>query len=110
MLGDAAHPSTPNLGQGGCMAIEDAVILARAIIENSEIERAFRIYETLRYSRTARVVNISRHYGNIGQWKNPVAAKIRRFLVSLGSGSQAEKNYRKFVDYDPGNVEMPNTM
>jgi 2-polyprenyl-6-methoxyphenol hydroxylase-like FAD-dependent oxidoreductase len=28
LLGDAAHPMTPNLGQGGCQAIEDAVVLA----------------------------------------------------------------------------------
>ena len=33
LLGDAAHPTTPNLGQGACMAIEDAVVLARALVE-----------------------------------------------------------------------------
>jgi 2-polyprenyl-6-methoxyphenol hydroxylase-like FAD-dependent oxidoreductase len=31
LLGDAAHPTTPNLGQGGCMAIEGAYILATAL-------------------------------------------------------------------------------
>ena len=31
LIGDAAHPTTPNLGQGGCIAIEGAYILAKAI-------------------------------------------------------------------------------
>ncbi|GBG76725.1 hypothetical protein CBR_g22943 [Chara braunii] len=31
LAGDSAHPMTPNLGQGGCMALEDAVVLARQL-------------------------------------------------------------------------------
>jgi 2-polyprenyl-6-methoxyphenol hydroxylase-like FAD-dependent oxidoreductase len=34
LLGDAAHPTTPNLGQGACLAIEDALILAQCLAEN----------------------------------------------------------------------------
>ena len=36
LIGDAAHPTTPNLGQGGCMAIEDAAVLARRLLGGGE--------------------------------------------------------------------------
>jgi 2-polyprenyl-6-methoxyphenol hydroxylase-like FAD-dependent oxidoreductase len=39
MLGDAVHPTTPNLGQGGCMAIEDAMVLARCLKEYGAEEK-----------------------------------------------------------------------
>jgi 2-polyprenyl-6-methoxyphenol hydroxylase-like FAD-dependent oxidoreductase len=101
LLGDAAHPTTPNMGQGGCMAIEDAVVLARSMAEHSDVTTAFRSYERLRYARTARVTNISRYYGVAGQWSNPVAVWLRSALLHLGSGKAAAKNYAKFVGYDP---------
>ena len=61
ILGDAAHPMTPHLGQGGGMALEDAVMLARCIeaVGAADIERAFRIYEDNRFERTARVQKAS---------------------------------------------------
>src|SRR6185436_15414602 len=60
LLGDAAHPTTPNLGQGGCMAIEDAAVLARCMSNYSDIAMALRAYEQLRYARTAKVTRVSR--------------------------------------------------
>ncbi len=41
LMGDAAHPTTPNLGQGGCMAIEDAAVLAHAVAAIPSVEGAF---------------------------------------------------------------------
>ncbi len=101
LLGDAAHPTTPNMGQGGCMAIEDAIVLARCLTGRSDPMTAFRVYERLRYPRTARVTNISRYYGAVGQWENPVAAWFRSAVFRLGSGKTGTKNYLKFVSYDP---------
>ena len=101
LLGDAAHPTTPNMGQGGGMAIEDAVVLARCLTSYLDPVAAFRVYERLRYARTANVTNISRYYGVMGQWKNPAAAWLRNKLIRLGSGSAATRGYLKFVGYDP---------
>lgn len=56
LLGDAAHPMVPFMAQGACMAIEDAVVLARALDSDpDDIDAALARYETERKPRTARV-------------------------------------------------------
>lgn len=51
MLGDAAHPMTPFLGQGASMAIEDAVVLARSIEASTSVKDALERYEAARVER-----------------------------------------------------------
>lgn len=104
LLGDAAHPLTPNVGQGGCFAIEDAVVLARCLSHCSAPAMAFGLYERLRHGRTARVTNFSRHFGVVGQWKNPGAVWFRNILLRLTPERVATKGYVKFVSYDPYKV------
>ena len=106
MLGDAAHPTTPNMGQGGCMAIEDSVMVTRCLSSYSDAAIALRVYERLRYARTAKVTSISRYYGVIGQWKNPAAVWFRNALFRMGSGKAATKGYIKFVSYDPYKIAL----
>ena len=60
MLGDAAHPMSPFLGQGACMAIEDAIILGRAFAVASTPNEAFAIYENTRKERANGVQLASR--------------------------------------------------
>jgi salicylate hydroxylase len=57
LLGDACHPMVPFMAQGASMAIEDAVVLGRALrdVEEGEIETALARYENVRKQRTARV-------------------------------------------------------
>jgi salicylate hydroxylase len=57
ILGDAAHPMVPFMAQGACMAIEDAVVLARALehARGANIPAALESYEAARRERTARV-------------------------------------------------------
>ena len=61
LLGDACHPMTPYMAQGGATAIEDAAILARCLdaVEGDDIEGAFRRYEAHRKPRTSRIQAIS---------------------------------------------------
>ncbi len=63
LLGDAVHPMTPNLGQGGCMAVEDAAVLARCLAKYADARAALRAYESRRRTRAARVARYSRLYG-----------------------------------------------
>jgi 2-polyprenyl-6-methoxyphenol hydroxylase-like FAD-dependent oxidoreductase len=52
LLGDAAHAMTPNLGQGGCQALEDAATLAIAVETQPDLPTALRRYDELRRPRT----------------------------------------------------------
>lgn len=51
LLGDAAHPFTPFLGQGACMAIEDGVVLGRCFAKARDPNRALKLYEAARKAR-----------------------------------------------------------
>ena len=89
LLGDAAHPMTPNLGQGACQAIEDAVVLARCLREVDGVADALRRYEELRAARTARIVRQSRRIGRVGQLENPLLCRLRdRALAMIPSKLQ----------------------
>jgi 2-polyprenyl-6-methoxyphenol hydroxylase-like FAD-dependent oxidoreductase len=81
LLGDSAHPMTPDMGQGACQAIEDAVILGECLRDAADIPAALRHYETRRIPRTRRVVNESRQVGQIAQWSNPLACRFREALL-----------------------------
>lgn len=52
LLGDAAHAMTPNLGQGGCQALEDAATLSVAVETQPDVATALRRYDELRRPRT----------------------------------------------------------
>lgn len=57
LLGDSAHATTPTLGQGGCQAIEDAVVLTRYLTTtNISVADALKRYEAARKDRTADLV------------------------------------------------------
>jgi 2-polyprenyl-6-methoxyphenol hydroxylase-like FAD-dependent oxidoreductase len=81
LLGDAAHAMTPNLGQGACQALEDAVVLGRRLREDSDVERALRAFERERRPRTTRFQNRSWSAGVLGQWAHPVAVRTREVLA-----------------------------
>ena len=73
LLGDAAHAMTPNLGQGACQAIEDAVVLAAYADQPDGLAR----YSAERVPRTSAVAAASRRIGRLSQWSNPVAVRLR---------------------------------
>lgn len=104
LLGDAAHPTTPNLGLGGCMAIEDAVVLARAVDQTGAHGPAFAQYEFERHTRTARVVWMSRLMGRSGSLTNPVAVKVWRSLNSVTPPRIAASMLAREVTYMPGSL------
>jgi 2-polyprenyl-6-methoxyphenol hydroxylase-like FAD-dependent oxidoreductase len=77
LTGDAAHPITINLGQGACLAIEDALALTKALTAGGEVVAALRSYEARRIARTASFVRRARAIGAMGRWKRPAACRAR---------------------------------
>jgi len=77
LLGDAAHPMAPNLGQGACQALEDAVALGRCLRAGDDIAQALRRYEQERAPRANMIARRSRLIGRVAQWDNPLACHLR---------------------------------
>lgn len=66
LLGDAAHPMSQYMAQGACMALEDAVTLGLSVEQcQADLPSAFKLYESLRIPRSARVVWSTREMGRI---------------------------------------------
>ncbi len=65
LLGDAAHPMTPNMGMGACQAIEDAVVLADALAREPSVDAALARYQTRRISRANSFVTRSFRFGQL---------------------------------------------
>jgi 2-polyprenyl-6-methoxyphenol hydroxylase-like FAD-dependent oxidoreductase len=81
LLCDAAHAVTPDIGQGACLAIEDAVTLAAAI-DTSGTEAGLHRYDALRRPRTERMARASGKLGLIMQTRSPAAALVRNVAAS----------------------------
>ena len=100
LLGDAAHPTTPNMGQGACMAIESAYVLARALNEESDYRSALKRYENERHERTAWITNTSWLIGKGGQVENPLLIGLRNFIVKIMPAGEMQKNLHQAAGYD----------
>ena len=83
LLGDAAHPITPNVGQGACMAIEDAACLVKCLLAAPSVVAGFCAYEEMRKRRTAFIARQARRIGAIGQWENRWMVSGRNFVTRL---------------------------
>lgn len=77
LLGDAAHPSTPDLGQGACQAIESAVALRDAVRDTGSIPEALRTYERRRMQRTATISRLSWMTATNSTVQDPVLCRLR---------------------------------
>lgn len=100
LLGDAAHPMTPNIGQGACQAIEDAVVLDQCLAAHETHGAAFAEYERRRVARANGMVLAARRMGQVAQWSHPVAAWLRNRLVGAMPASAAVKQMKTMLATD----------
>ncbi len=87
LLGDAAHPMLPFLGQGACAALEDAVELGRAVEEADGIRAAIDAYEAKRVGRTADLVKGSRKAAKAALLPSKAGRRVRNALDLACAGS-----------------------
>jgi len=81
LLGDAAHATTPNLGQGACQGIEDALALQKALLAFPENDvKALQHFQQTRLKRTHQIVNTSWRLGKLAQIENAIITVIRNGL------------------------------
>ena len=84
LLGDAAHAMTPNLGQGGGQALEDAIVLAAAVSRSRDVATALADYDRERRGRTqAMSLTATRQLRFGQQLRNPIAVALRNTAVAL---------------------------
>jgi len=82
LLGDAAHPMTPDLSQGAAQALEDAVLLAASLRDAGEPVEGLRRYEAARRRRAGSIVRRSRQAGRLAQSSTAIAAAVRDRLFA----------------------------
>ncbi|TMR88124.1 FAD-dependent monooxygenase [Nonomuraea basaltis] len=95
LVGDAAHAMTPNLGQGACQAIEDAVVLAHLAGNAGDHLAA---YTAARLERTSKVVRQSMSICKVTKLRNPVAVWLRDLGISVAAKSRPDMMLRSMDD------------
>jgi len=90
LLGDAIHPTTPNMGQGAGMAIESALALANAFVTYASIEDAFAAYRAVRKKRCARMTDLSWEIGQMSNWTNPYVCALRNTMMRMTPNALAQ--------------------
>jgi salicylate hydroxylase len=99
LLGDAAHPMVPFLGQGACMAIEDSYSFAMACKEKiANLSIAQQAYDFVRSQRTKKIQRLSMMQGKIYHMKNPLLVAARNAVMKYTN--IPGNDLKKIHDYD----------
>ncbi len=82
LLGDGAHPMVPFIGQGGCMAIEDAYSFGLLCKRNmNDLPQAQKTYNSIRSKRTKKIQRRSMMQAKIYHLKNPIMIAARNAVM-----------------------------
>lgn len=108
LMGDACHPMLPFLAQGAVMAIEDGLILARALdAHGDDVPGALQSYEEARIARTSRVVNGSAE--NTKRFHNPLlgdAATAQSYVETEWAEDRLKERYDWMYRYDARRIAV----
>ncbi|MFM9608645.1 FAD-dependent monooxygenase [Streptomyces niveiscabiei] len=88
LVGDAAHATSPHVGQGASMAMEDAIVLAKCLRDLPTPQRAFAAFQAIRQDRVEKIIKEGRRTGNQKAAPNGLARAVRDlvlpFFLKLG--------------------------
>ena len=108
LLGDAAHAMTPDLGQGACQAIEDAVVLAASVLPDDPAAVTFALdaYTAARLPRTTAIAGRSRKAGALYHRPLPIRHAAAR-LMNLLPAAVIARGLSQVVDWQPPAIDGP---
>jgi 2-polyprenyl-6-methoxyphenol hydroxylase-like FAD-dependent oxidoreductase len=107
LAGDAAHPMLPNLGQGACQAIEDAVVLADGLAAPDDVVAALGQCSARRVRHTAAVVKASRQMSRIAHLRHSLAVGLRNTLLRASPPSISLRRLEPIVGHVPRPAPTP---
>jgi 2-polyprenyl-6-methoxyphenol hydroxylase-like FAD-dependent oxidoreductase len=101
LLGDAAHTMTPNLGQGACQAIEDAVALADCLKAETDVAAGLKQYEARRVQRANNIATFAGLFGKVAQVENPLFSNARNTMMKHMPPSLLLQGVMWVIDHQP---------
>jgi 2-polyprenyl-6-methoxyphenol hydroxylase-like FAD-dependent oxidoreductase len=99
LLGDAAHPMTPFLGQGACQALEDAVVLGHVLSGATDLAEALRRYEAHRIPRANTFVTRSRGTGQLALLRNRILVWLRNAALRRIPRAAQARHIARMIDF-----------
>jgi 2-polyprenyl-6-methoxyphenol hydroxylase-like FAD-dependent oxidoreductase len=101
LLGDAAHATTPGIGQGAAQAIEDAVVLVDSLARHTTLAAALADYEAIRRPRTKMVLKLSRRIDRVAQFPSPLACRLRNAAVRRVPERANRASFKRLIEQGP---------
>jgi 2-polyprenyl-6-methoxyphenol hydroxylase-like FAD-dependent oxidoreductase len=101
LLGDAAHAMTPDLGQGACQAIEDAVVLAACLSQATNLTAALAAYDVQRRPRAQAVARAARRVGRVAQLHGRTAVGLRTLAMRAVPDGASQRMVKRLTSWTP---------
>ncbi|KAI8590385.1 FAD-binding monooxygenase [Geranomyces variabilis] len=106
LLGDSAHGTAPDLGQGGCQAMEDAWVLARCLGDHAgDVAAALKQYDTERVARTVHLVSRARKRAEMIHGKDMEATRAWYAELAAETGENIMEGMAKTILGAPAELD-----
>ncbi len=96
LVGEAAHPTTPDLGQTASEAFEDGRVLARLLAEAASLDSALSHYDNQRVPSATKIQKTSHQAGRLSQLEHPLICGLRDLALRYSSHLPVQRHYRQF--------------